>query len=129
MFSDMTKLTQFFCDEEEFLTLPASNVLFRQGDQGSYMYVVKYGNLDLRVDGKLVEIAEVGNPLGEESLVEHVPRMASVIATTDCKLIVIDKKRLDTLIKGTPVVLSYLKKLIEMHRIAWKPQLATLSYG
>jgi len=121
MFSLVTKLTQLFPNEEEYLTLPAGNMLFRRGDQGSYMYVVKYGNVDIRVDGKLVEIGSVGIPLGEESLVEHAPRMASVMASSDCKLIVIDHARLDTLIKNTPALLNHLKLLIELRRISWMP--------
>jgi len=121
MFSLVTKLTQLFPNEEEYLNLPAGNMLFRRGDQGSYMYVLKYGNVDIRADGKLLEIGRVGIPLGEESLVEHVPRMASVMAISDCKLIAIDQKRLDTLVKRTPALLNHLKCLIRLRRFLWKP--------
>ena len=68
MFYAVTKLTELFPQEENLLALPAGKVLFRQGDLGRCMYVMKYGDVDFRVDGHLVEIGCAGYPLGEESL-------------------------------------------------------------
>jgi CRP-like cAMP-binding protein len=97
--------------DEELLSLPTGNVLFKQGDQGSYMYVMKSGQADVIMDGNIVGKAEAGAILGEESLLDSALRAATVIATTDCKLVAINRKRLDTLIAKTPGSLHSLRKL------------------
>jgi CRP-like cAMP-binding protein len=102
---------QLLTPDEELLSLPTGNVLFKQGDQGSYMYVMKSGQADVIMDGNIVGKAEAGAILGEESLLDSALRAATVIATTDCKLVAINRKRLDTLIAKTPGGLHSLKKL------------------
>jgi CRP/FNR family cyclic AMP-dependent transcriptional regulator len=102
---------QIFTQDEELLSLPTGNVLFKQGDQGSYMYVMKSGQADVIMDGHIVGKAQAGAILGEESLLDSALRAATVIAITDCKLIAINRKRLDTLIAKSPGFLHYLKNL------------------
>lgn len=95
--------------------------LFHQGDTGNLMYVVKYGEVDIRVNGKLVGHGIAGNPLGEESLVDNIPRMSTVIAATECKLIVVDRMRLNTLVNSMPIILNQFKHLLKLRRIVWTP--------
>ncbi len=57
------------------------------------------------------ERPQAGAILGEESLLDSALRAATVIAITDCKLIAINRKRLDTLIAKSPGFLHYLKNL------------------
>lgn len=83
------------------------------------MYLVKYGNVDIQVNGKLVDVGDAGSPLGEESLLEYAPRMGTVVATTDCKLIVIDRPRLETMNKTTPGLLHCMEKLLALRRTWW----------
>lgn len=117
----VTKLSRLFSEEESYLLLSPGEVLFHQGVPGSHMYVVKYGEADIRVDGRLVGRGVAGNPLGEESLVDNVPRMSSVIAASACKLIVVDRMRLNALVNSTPVILNQLKRLIALRRLVWIP--------
>ena len=119
MIFDISKLIRFFPEEEQCLFLPAGEVLFHQGTTGHHMYVVKYGEVEIRVNDRFVGKGMVGNPLGEESLLEQAPRMASITAITDCKLIEIDQARLNSLASSNPVILNQLSKLTAQHRAAW----------
>jgi CRP/FNR family cyclic AMP-dependent transcriptional regulator len=102
---------QLFSHDEELFSLPSGKVLYEQGSQGLYMYVMKSGQADVIINGHTVDKAKVGSILGEESLLDSALRAATVIATKDCKLVAINRKRLDALIAKTPGFLHYLKKV------------------
>lgn len=102
---------QLFSQDEELLSLPSGNVLYKQGDQGLCMHVMKSGQADVIMNGHTVDKATVGTILGEEALLDSALRDATVVATTDCKLVAINRKRLDVLIAKTPGFLRYMKKV------------------
>jgi hypothetical protein len=66
------------------------------------MFVVVDGRVDLLVKGHLVEELGPGGVLGEMALIDSVPRSASAVAKTDCKLVAIDQKRFTFLVQQTP---------------------------
>lgn len=106
------KLLSLFDSEEEYVFLPAGNVLYRQGDSGRYMYVMKFGAADIRVDGRLVEKAGAGTVLGEHTVALGKPRSATVVATEDSKLIAIDHNRYAQLSAGIPGFAYYLSNVM-----------------
>ncbi len=78
------------------------------------MYVVKYGDLAIQANGKLVEIGSAGCLVGEECRFNNTIRRTTVIASSDCGLIPIDRNRLERLIRQTPGLLNHIKRLIEL---------------
>ena len=58
-------------------TYHAGDVIFREGDPGKVMYVVKAGRVDLRILDKTVETLEANSVLGEMALLEEIPRTAT----------------------------------------------------
>ena len=96
-------LAELFRHEtEDLLSLPAGEALFKTGEPGTLMYVLKSGTMEIRVRGTLVETAEAGALLGEMALIDNGPRSADAIARTDCELVPIDKKRFLFLVQQTP---------------------------
>ncbi|HYG77204.1 MAG TPA: cyclic nucleotide-binding domain-containing protein [Planctomycetota bacterium] len=93
---------KFLKYDDKFVTYHAGDVIFKEGDKGEHMFVVKAGNVDLKVHGKTVETLEPGQILGEMALLDHETRSASAIAATDCQLVPIDGKRFQYLIGETP---------------------------
>lgn len=91
-----------FRNEENALSFTAGAKIFSEGDAGATMFVVVAGEVDLLVKGKLVEHLGPGGVLGEMALLDPVPRSASAIAKTDCKLVPIDEKRFKFLVQQTP---------------------------
>lgn len=80
----------------------AGQSIFSEGQPGDSMYVVLEGQVDLLVNGKLVETLGSGGVLGEMALLDAAPRSASAVARTDCKLIPVNQKRFSLLVQHTP---------------------------
>ena len=94
---------EIFRNEADTLAIPAGEVIFSEGDtDGVAMYVVVEGEVDLLVKGRLVESLGPGGVLGEMALLDKVPRSASAVAKTACKLVEINEKRFKFLVQQTP---------------------------
>lgn len=61
-------------------------VLIAQGDLGSEMYVVEYGEFDVKINGKFVNKLFRGAKFGELALLHEIPRTATVISVTESKV-------------------------------------------
>jgi len=86
----------------ETTSFSAGQVIFREGDPGTFMYVISEGEVDILVNSKLVETAGSGSIIGEMSLIDHAPRSATTLAKTDCKLVPVDQRRFQFLVQETP---------------------------
>ncbi len=78
-------------DLMEWVSLPAGELLFAEGDDGDAAYLVATGRLRAfrrGESGSDVEIGEVGRAelVGEMALIDGEPRSASVYAVRDCQL-------------------------------------------
>ena len=91
-----------FRSEENVVTVKAGDDLFRKGDPGKAMYVVLSGELRIGDGNKVFEQLAPGGLVGEMALIDHVPRAATVTATTDSTLAEIDEKRFLFLTQQTP---------------------------
>jgi CRP-like cAMP-binding protein len=83
-------------------TYRAGEVVFREGEHGKTMYLVKAGNVDLRILERTVETLEAGDILGEMALLDNEARSATAVAATDCQLVVIDNDKFLYLVRETP---------------------------
>ena len=96
---------------------PRGTVLFKEGDTGAEMYLINSGEVRLSRKTKqgVVVLATLGfgEFFGEMSVITNEPRTITAEALTDCRLNVISKDILETLVTGNPLVaLSILKKLM-----------------
>jgi CRP/FNR family cyclic AMP-dependent transcriptional regulator len=80
----------------------ANDTIFRKGDPRTVMYVVKEGDVEIRLGDKVVEVVGPDGIFGEMAMIDSQPRTASAVARTDCKLVPIDQKRFQFLIQQTP---------------------------
>ncbi len=93
---------EIFRNETDTLAIPAGQTIFNEGDAGSAMYVVVEGEVDLLVKGKLMECLRPGGVLGEMAVLDNVPRSASAVAKSACRLVEINEKRFKFLGQQTP---------------------------
>ncbi|EMB9908929.1 cyclic nucleotide-binding domain-containing protein [Pseudomonas aeruginosa] len=93
---------EIFSHNTTKITIPAGQALFREGDEGSQMYVLETGTAEVVVQGRVVEALEHGSIVGEMGLVSPGPHSASVIAKTDCEFVAVDEKRFQFLVQQTP---------------------------
>ncbi len=91
-----------FKNEKDFVTIPAGQVIFQQGGVADHMYAIIEGEVEISIDGKLLDTTGAGGIVGEMALIESSPRRATAIAKTECKLVEIDEKRFNFLVQQTP---------------------------
>src|ERR1700682_4645902 len=80
----------------------AGEAIFRAYDMGAEMYVVLEGQVELTIDGRVLETLGPGEPFGEMALIDQTPRTATAIAKTPCKLAVISEKRFLFMVQTAP---------------------------
>ena len=92
--------------------------IFREGEPGNKMYVVKEGEVELSVRGKVIATMGKGGILGEMALIDSHPRSATASAKTDCELVVINEERFLALVHQKPsFALEVMKVLVERLRL------------
>jgi CRP-like cAMP-binding protein len=88
-------------------TLRAGQVLFREGDAGEEMFVVRTGTMVISkaVTGRVEQVlahATAGDFFGEMALFDRAPRSATVQAESEATLLVLDRNNLNILIEQNP---------------------------
>jgi CRP-like cAMP-binding protein len=78
-------------------------VIFQEGQAGDCMYGVVEGEVDLLVNGRVVETIEAGNVFGTGVLIGIKNRTYTAITKTDCKLAYLDQTRFLFAVQETPV--------------------------
>ena len=96
------KLPNIFEDSTEPLSFPAGTVIFSTGDSGDSMYVVKSGEVELKVGERVVETVGPNGFFGEMALIEKDPRTATAVALSDCLLVPINQKRFEFMTHEVP---------------------------
>jgi CRP/FNR family transcriptional regulator, cyclic AMP receptor protein len=88
--------------DEAPLKLDPGQVIFAAGDAGREMFIVRTGNVELRIGDTLVETVGQGGIFGELALVDPAPRSATAIAGPDCTLVLVDETTFVDLVRRVP---------------------------
>ncbi len=91
---------KFEDDRQAFF--PQGQTIFQQGEPGKLMYVVQKGEVDIYVNGQLIEVAGPGGIIGEMALIDTAARSATTRAKSDCVLIPLDEVGFQYHIRRTP---------------------------
>lgn len=88
------------------ISLQPGELLIREGEIGDAMYIILDGSLQIRKrarDGEIV-LAErgAGEVIGEMSVLDQAPRVASVIALTPVRALAIDQEMFMALLDWSP---------------------------
>jgi len=90
--------------------LAKGEILFEEGAPGSEAFVIESGQVDILKASAgrevLLTVRGPGDLIGEVSLLEEAPRMASVRARSDAILIVIDKSSFNELLRSSHTALD-----------------------
>lgn len=80
----------------------AGEAVFRAGEAGSEMYVVRSGAVDIRLGNRTLETVEAGGIFGEMALVDGAPRSADAIAHTDAEIYPVSGKQFEFMVAEAP---------------------------
>ena len=100
---DAVKTLTIFQRQPDPKTFCAGQVIFEEGQLGDFMYGIAEGEVDLSVNGKIVETIKTGEVFGTGALVGVETRTYTAIAKTDCKLAFLDKQRFLFAVQETPL--------------------------
>jgi CRP-like cAMP-binding protein len=84
------------------LDLPKGKDMATEGDRGREFFVLLEGEADVRKGDQSINTMRKGDFFGEIALVTKMPRTATVTATTDVRVLVINERDFATLLKNSP---------------------------
>ena len=99
----------------------AGEMIVREGDHGSSMFVVESGRLGVSAHGSVgqsqrLAVLEPGSAFGEISLLTGEPRTATVRALTEATLVEIDKATLSPVLRDNPSICGMLELTMKERR-------------
>jgi NTE family protein len=106
IFADLSaEVRERIAERSRQLRLAAGEWLFRQGDEGDTLYVIRAGRLEVLTGaGEVIRVLGRGAALGELALLTSSPRSASARAARDTDLIAIDRLDFERLLEAEPEV-------------------------
>jgi MFS family permease len=75
----------------ERISVPAGETVFRQGDHGDRFYIVDAGEVEIEIDGRLVDVLGPGDHFGEIALLRDIPRTATARARKETQLFALER--------------------------------------
>ena len=110
--SAVRRLTPLVSSDSVFTTdgmirkYPAGTMVFAEGQSGNDMFIIQDGTARvvklIGNEEKTLGVLSEGDMLGEMSLLESIPRTASVIADTDCSFLVVNQENFEQLVENQP---------------------------
>ena len=102
----------------EDLVVAAGTVIFRQGDPGDKFYLIRTGRVRVfREDAGLeteLSVLQAGDDFGEMALFMDEPRMATVAALEETRLMVLSKEQFQSILKDFPnVTFAFVRQMSE----------------
>jgi CRP-like cAMP-binding protein len=96
-------------------------VVFREGDPATELFVVKSGRVDITSGNRLLATLDENGIFGEMALIDKAPRSATVTAATDVELVPVNEKQFLFLVSQTPFfALKVMRVLAGRLRVANK---------
>jgi CRP-like cAMP-binding protein len=86
------------------LDLPRGKDMAKEGERGREFFVLIEGDADVFKSGKLINSMKTGDFFGEIALVTKMPRTATVTATSDVRVLVINERDFAALLRHSPDV-------------------------
>jgi len=102
--------------ERNSASFKKGEVIFKEGDLGTEMFVIQKGKVEVRKrigsEEKILSVLEKGDFFGEMAILEGMPRSATAVAIEDTECIVINEATFDNMIKNNvEIAVRMLRKL------------------
>ena len=91
-----------FRNQSNVYIFAAGETIFHQGDPRDFMFVVKKGEVEIRLGHRVLEVVGPGGIFGEMAMINGHERTATTVALTDCAVVAVDQKRFQFMVQQTP---------------------------
>lgn len=102
----------FFSEDTDYKIYKAGEIIFREGEPGDTMYIIKEGAVEVSVAGEKFVVGQPGDLLGEMAMIDSSARSATALAKTDCKLIELNEKQFAFQVQRTPIFAIFVMKIL-----------------
>jgi CRP-like cAMP-binding protein len=100
----------------------SGDIIFKAGEEGREMYIVRSGRIEIRVGGQPVEALEANSLFGEMALIDGSRRSATAIAIADSVIVPVSERQFLFMIEETPYfALTVMRTLARRLRSANHP--------
>jgi len=100
--------------------LGAGEVLFKEGDRGEEMYLIRSGKVEISSSAggvkKVLATLGEGSFLGEMAIVDDSPRSATAIASGEVSLLILDRAAFKAQLQENPMVEYLISSLVKRLR-------------
>ena len=83
-------------------TAKAGEIIFNDGDKAEELFVIKSGQVGIRLGNRTLSELPANSIFGEMALIDGAPRSATAVALTDVELIPVSEKQFLFLVSQTP---------------------------
>ena len=104
------KLPEIFASPVNIRAFAQGVAVFKSGDDAGEMFVIQSGEVDIMIDGDVVETIGPDGFFGEMSLIDESARSADAIARTDCKLLPVNRHHFLFMVNETPLFALHVMK-------------------
>ena len=94
--------TDLFAGTDRHALYNAGERIFGRGEQGSLMYAILEGSVDIVLKGRHIETVGVGGVFGEMALIDDEPRSAEAVAQVKTRVVEIDRDSFLALVQLSP---------------------------
>lgn len=105
------QLSELFLSLEKKHFSKGTNI-FNQGDSANSLYFIIEGSVDINKDNKTIATLKDSDTFGEISLITSLPRSASALAKTDCKVFKMSSEKFHELISMSSKVKDEVLQLV-----------------
>ena len=95
---------------------PEGKVIVREGGFSNHFYAIQEGTAKVERNGRHIAELGPGDIFGEQGLLEHQERSATVTATSEIRLIKIEHWELSRMRQSMPEVVEELRRKVEERR-------------
>lgn len=106
------KELRFLAQMSSETSVQDGSVLVKQGEIGQEAMIIESGSAEVRRDGRRIDSLGPGDFFGEMSLINHMPRNADVVATSDMNLLVMDSREFSSVLSEYPEVAVKILKTV-----------------
>ena len=100
-----------------FIRVQAGETIIHQGDVAEHVYTLLEGHAEAYLDGVKVGDVNTQEIFGALAVFTRQPRMASVVAVTDCSLVAVRKEEFVELVEHQPqICLGVIEEMAEKIR-------------
>lgn len=102
--------------QQQTRTLKTGEILFQEGSTGRELYIIQEGRVKVykdTPDGKIeLAVIEKGGIIGELSLLDNLPRSATVEAIEPTKVVIVNQSLFQTVMQSVPMWLQSIVKIV-----------------